>query len=265
MQCKSTKRVIFGAAILAAAVLATGCTSTVSRGWDESGNASEIIFPDIDKATQPEGIFPNLANLRNIRAGATKDELYYMLQVPHFHEINGAKEWDYIMKFRQPDDSVKVCQYKILFDKNNIARNFYWKPANCLQKPAPAPAPVQKLNLSADALFPFNRGAVGDIKPAGKRQLDALAAQVVNAGNTARLHVVGHTDYLGNDDYNMRLSQQRAYSVKQYLIYQGVAASNITAEGRGETEPVAQCERTRRAGLIECLAPNRRVDIEVRG
>lgn len=261
MQHIFTKRAIVGATLLAVTALA-GCTNTISRGWDESGNVAEVVFPELDRATH-QGIFPNADNLNNIAAGVDKDDLYYLLGVPHFHEINGAKEWDYIMKFRQSDASVKVCQYKVLFDKDNIARNFYWKPANCMDKPAPVP--VQKLNLSADALFAFNRGAVADIKPAGKRQLDALAAQVIHAGNTARLRVVGHTDYLGNDDYNMRLSQQRANSVKQYLINQGVAASNITAEGRGETQPVAQCNRSRRAGLIECLAPNRRVDIEVRG
>ncbi len=262
MKSNSTKYFVFGASLLAATVLVGGCTSTVSKGWNKEGNATEIIFPDMDKAVRPEGIFPNLENLHNIRAGLTKDELYYMLRVPHFREINGAKEWDYIMKFRQNDGSVKVCQYKILFDSKNIARNFYWKPANCLQKPAPAP--VRKLNLSADALFPFNRGGLADIKPAGKRQMNELAAEVVNAGNTARLRVIGHTDHLGSDSYNMRLSQQRAYSVKQYLVNQGVAARNITAEGRGETEPVVHCSRGQHSDMVECLAPNRRVSIEVR-
>lgn len=262
MQMQSTKRVLLGASVLAVAVFTTACTSTISKDWDESGNAQEIIFPDIDKATQPEGIFPNLENLGKIAAGVTKDDLYYLLSVPHFREIHGAKEWDYIMKFRQPDASVKICQYKVLFDKNNIARNFYWKPANCMQKSA-KPAPVQKLNLSADALFAFNRGAVSDIKPAGKKQLNALAAQVVNAGNTARLQVVGHTDYIGSDTYNMQLSQQRARSVQQYLINQGVEPANITAKGKGKTEPVVQCPPAHRSDLIACLAPNRRVTIEV--
>lgn len=265
MEFKSTRYFVFSASLLALAVVAGGCTNTVSKGWNESGNAQEIIFPNMEKATQPEGIFPNLENLRNITAGITKDELYYMLQVPHFREMHGAKEWDYILKFHQPDASVKICQYKVLFDKNNVARNFYWKPANCLQKPAkPVPAPVQKLNLSADALFPFDRGSVSDIKPVGRKQLNTLAAQVVAADNNARLHVVGHTDYLGNDSYNLRLSQQRAHSVKQYLINQGVAAANITAKGKGKTEPVVQCQHALRADLIDCLAPNRRVTIEMR-
>lgn len=231
------------------------CTSVVSEFVGADGAPrGEVIFPDLEDATLPEGIFPNLENLSSIDSGVTKKDLYHLIERPHFHEMNGAKEWDYIMKFRQPDRSVKICQYKVLFDKDNIARNFYWKPAGCLN---------ETMDLSADALFLFDRGAVSDIKPAGKTKLQAIAKQIVAEGNKPRLHVIGYTDYLGNDSYNQALSEQRAYSVREYLISQGVAAEHIRAEGRGESSPVMQCNPQSQATLIACLAPNRRVNVTI--
>lgn len=242
--------------LLTAAMALTACTSVVSDFVNRDGTPrGDVTFPDMDDATQPEGIFPNLENLAKIDSGVTKRDLYSLIERPHFHEINGAKEWDYIMKFRQPDRSVKICQYKVLFDHDNIARSFFWKPADCLN---------QKIDLNADALFPFDRGGVADIKPAGKHKLDALVQQVVAENNKPRLHVVGYTDYLGNDQYNLKLSQQRANSVRQYLINQGVKSVNITAAGMGEADPVVTCKKKSRTALIQCLAPNRRVSIDIK-
>ncbi|MBS9777820.1 MAG: OmpA family protein [Gammaproteobacteria bacterium] len=240
---------------LAVSMTISSCTSVISEEVNYDGTISgNVTFPDMDDATQPEGIFPNLENLAKIDNGVTKKDLYYLIERPHFHEINGAKEWDYIMKFRQPDRSVKICQYKVLFDKDNIARSFFWKPANCLN---------QKINLNADALFAFDRGGVGDIKYKGKQKLNALVKQMVAEKNKPYLKIVGYTDYLGDDNYNLRLSQQRANSVKQYLVNMGVNASHITADGMGESNPVVSCNKQNRTEQIKCLAPNRRVSINI--
>ncbi len=238
------------------ALALNACTYTITDTVRRDGTPTgEVYFPDMDDATQPEGIFPNLENLDKIGPGVTKKDLYYLIERPHFHEANGAKEWDYIMKFRMADRSVKICQYKVLFDKDNIAQSFYWKPADCLR---------QKFDLSADALFPFDRGGVGDIKPAGKVKLDQLAAYLVEIGNKSNVHLIGHTDYIGSDSYNQALSEQRANSVREYLVSRGVNAANITAEGRGESEPVKQCDNTgNKQALVHCLAPNRRVSVEI--
>lgn len=242
--------------LITAAITLTACTSVVSNFVNRDGTPrGDVTFPDMEDATMPEGIFPNLENLTKIDNGVTKRDLYSLIERPHFHEMNGAKEWDYIMKFRQPDRSVKICQYKILFDHGNIARSFFWKPADCLN---------QKIDLDADALFPFNRGGVTDIKLAGKLKLDALAQQIGAEDNKPRLHVVGYTDYLGDDQYNLRLSQQRANSVRQYLIDQGVKPDHIIATGRGESDPVVTCKKKNRAALVRCLAPNRRVSIDIK-
>ncbi len=241
--------------LLTVALATVACTNIISDAVNSDGTlGGELRFPALDDATQPEGIFPNLEDLSKIDSGMTKKDLYHLIERPHFHEMNGAKEWDYIMKFRQPDRSVKICQYKVLFDKDNIARSFFWKPANCLN---------QKINISADALFPFDRGGVDDIKPEGRQRLDALAKQIIAERNKPYLQVVGYSDYLGDARYNLSLSQQRAESVRQYLINRGVTPEHIAAKGMGESNPVVSCDKQSRAALIRCLAPNRRVHIDI--
>ena len=80
------------------------------------------------------------------------------------------------------------------------------------------------------------------------------------------VNVVGYTDSTGGQDLNMRLSQQRADTVRQYLIAQGIAAGLIQAHGAGKQQPVKECAHTgSREALIACLQPNRRVEIEVNG
>ncbi|MDP3825856.1 MAG: OmpA family protein, partial [Polaromonas sp.] len=74
--------------------------------------------------------------------------------------------------------------------------------------------------------------------------------------------VTGYTDRLGSDAYNLKLSQQRAEAVRNYLTSKGVAANRLTAVGKGESNPVVTCNDRKRTDLINCLAPNRRVEVE---
>ncbi|MGO1001304.1 OmpA family protein [Lysobacter sp. CA196] len=137
----------------------------------------------------------------------------------------------------------------------------------CPPPPSPQAPPSQKTEyeFSADALFEFDRGDLAGLLPRGKGRLDALAAELRERGEVAGFHVVGHSDRLGAEGYNQGLSQQRADTVRSYLQGQGVSAP-ITAEGRGEHEPVSQgCVGERAtAALKQCLQPDRRVRIEVR-
>jgi len=137
--------------------------------------------------------------------------------------------------------------------------------AEACPPPSPQTPPRANYGLSADALFAFDRGDLAGLLPRGKGRLDALAAELRRRSDVAGLHVVGHTDRLGSEAYNQRLSQQRADTVRAYLQGQGVEAP-ITAEGRGEREPLSQgCVGERAtAALKQCLQPDRRVQIEVR-
>ena len=78
--------------------------------------------------------------------------------------------------------------------------------------------------------------------------------------------VTGHTDRIGSDAYNQKLSERRANQVKDYLAAQGVDSGIISSAGKGESEPVVQCEGNKATKkLISCLQPNRRVEIRAEG
>ena len=126
-------------------------------------------------------------------------------------------------------------------------------------RPAPAkpkPKPVaEKVTLAADVLFDFDKSV---LKPEGKNKLDDLASKV-RAINLEVVIAIGHTDSIGSDAYNQKLSVRRAESVKAYLISKGVEPNRIYTEGKGEKQPVAS-NRTK-----EGRQKNRRVEIEVIG
>jgi len=125
--------------------------------------------------------------------------------------------------------------------------------------PAPAPAPqapaASKVTYAADTFFDFDKAV---LKPAGKAKLDDLVGKVKGI-NLEVIIAVGHTDSVGNDAYNQKLSVRRAESVKAYLVTKGIEKNRIYTEGKGEKQPVAS-NKTK-----EGRAKNRRVEIEVVG
>jgi OOP family OmpA-OmpF porin len=121
-----------------------------------------------------------------------------------------------------------------------------------------------KITVAADALFDFNKAV---LRPAGKQKLDDLAAQA-KAINLEVILAVGHTDRIGGDAYNQKLSEKRAAAVKEYLVSKGIEANRIYTEGKGKKQPVTgdKCKGNGKSkALIDCLQPDRRVDIEVIG
>jgi len=276
MNMKKT-RIAIAVAAGAALLALQGCSSYVSKGITDDGRAEELVFPSVaQSAWLKEGTFPNLDNLRNVASGMTKDQLYDLLGRPHFAEgMAAVREWDYIFNFHS-GGGVTTCQYKVIFDKHYLARSFHWKPESCAgllavgsaptvveRQSVQAAQPARQLRLSADALFAFDRSDAADLLPAGRDELQALAKEL-SGMDVERIEVVGHTDRLGAESYNQRLSQQRAQTVRQVLASHGIPASRIVASGRGEREPVVQCDQADRTALIACLAPNRRVDVTVR-
>jgi OOP family OmpA-OmpF porin len=157
-------------------------------------------------------------------------------------------------------------------------RDAFWTPATAnakcdgalvAQAPqppvAPAPAPViqsQKVTYQADALFDFDKAI---LKPAGKAKLDDLASKIGDL-NLEVVVATGYTDRIGSDKYNDRLSLRRAQAVKAYLVSKGIEANRIYTEGKGKRNPVTTgCNQKNRKQLIACLAPDRRVEVEVVG
>lgn len=136
---------------------------------------------------------------------------------------------------------------------------YYPQQVVVVQQPPPPPR-VER--LSADALFPFDRGSVKDIRPQGMADIGQIAARL-RSQPFDHVEVDGYTDRLGGYDYNLNLSQRRADAVRDVLIAQGVPAEKIRAVGFGSQKPLVQCPggNVESAALIRCLQPNRRVEI----
>lgn len=138
-------------------------------------------------------------------------------------------------------------------------------PAPPPPPPPPAPIPTQ-ITLAADSLFDFDSSAV---KPAGRADLDKLAADLSTLDYDV-IQVTGHTDRIGRQAYNQKLSTQRAEAVRNYLMtFAGIPSAKINARGVNGSDPVTQpgdcVGRKVTRALIACLQPDRRVEIEVTG
>lgn len=131
--------------------------------------------------------------------------------------------------------------------------------------PAAAPKPAaQKVTLAADALFDFNKAV---LRPEGKAKLDKLAGDIKGI-KLEVIIAVGHADRFGTDAYNQKLSEKRAEAVKAYLVSKGVEPNRVYTEGKGEKQPITkadQCKGPKSKKAIDCLQPDRRVEIEVIG
>jgi len=141
-------------------------------------------------------------------------------------------------------------------------------PAPLALAPVAAPPVIEKLTLSTDVLFEFNKA---QLRPGAEEKLDQLARDAQGA-DVDKVVVTGHADRIGSDEYNQQLSEARAQAVADYIAAKGVDRTRIQAVGKGESEPVTgnECtklgkESNKNQKLIACLQPDRRVDAELLG
>jgi OOP family OmpA-OmpF porin len=134
--------------------------------------------------------------------------------------------------------------------------------------PAPQPVVIEKVSLSTDVLFGFNKA---QLTPAGEEKLEQLARDAQGA-NVEKVNLIGHADRIGSEEYNKELSEKRAQAVADFLAQRGVDSSRLQVEGRGESQPLtgSECQKlgkdsNKNQKLIACLQPDRRVDAELLG
>lgn len=142
----------------------------------------------------------------------------------------------------------------------------YWTPANSIEECDPVAKKgivSAKVSIQAETLFDFDKAT---IKPEGQIMLKNLMASI--KGYDIQLIVAyGYTDRIGTDAYNKKLSQRRAQAVQEFVVSNGSPTPDVYAEGRGERDPVTgnSCKNSNRKELIACLAPDRRVVVEIIG
>jgi OmpA-OmpF porin, OOP family len=150
-------------------------------------------------------------------------------------------------------------------------------PPPVAPKPAPEPKPLAKpeapkkpavITLSSTELFEFNKAV---LTPEARAKLDTeLVARAKDFASISLVHIDGHADRLGSAQYNQTLSEKRAEAVQAYLVSKGFDRSKIETLGSGKTNQVKSCPdkqggKADRKVLIDCLAPNRRVVVELKG
>jgi outer membrane protein OmpA-like peptidoglycan-associated protein len=145
-------------------------------------------------------------------------------------------------------------------------------PAVAAPAPAAAPAPIKKkpeaLTLNASSLFEFDKA---DLKNEGKDALTAVSKVLLERKYDpakTKIEVTGHTDRLGKDDHNAKLSQARADVTRAFLVEKGIPDSMVVATGKGSAEPITKPEDCKkvlknRSKLIACYAPDRRVEVGI--
>jgi outer membrane protein OmpA-like peptidoglycan-associated protein len=144
------------------------------------------------------------------------------------------------------------------------------KPPSYIEVPPTKPMqpPVEHINLTSDTLFRFNASGAQDLLPSGRAKLDEIArglqSRYVSIQN---IELVGHTDRLGQAEYNYNLGMKRAKTVYDYLRSRGIPANAMSYKSAGENQPVTDgCVNvTPRSSLIQCLQPDRRVSIAIQG
>jgi outer membrane protein OmpA-like peptidoglycan-associated protein len=217
-----------------------------------------------------------------------KTNIYALLGRPHFNEgMWSVREWDYIFNFHKANDTaVEVCQYKVIYTANLLLQSTYWMPESCadwLKLPVPVvierivEKPVQvivekivagptRVQLSGDGIFEFNKSGIADLRPGGLEKLNRVATELLSSGEIGQINIIGHTDRLGSDAYNLALSLERATTIRQQFIAKGITADHITVYGAGKSAPLVECKQSKRdEALIRCLEPNRRFEIEAWG
>ena len=175
--------------------------------------------------------------------------------------------------------NVDVASVSLVFPFGRAPVRVAAAPVYVAPAPAPlsapiavAPAPVvmapvpQRVSFSADTLFGFDKSTV---RPEGRVELDKFSSQL-SGTRYESIRVEGHTDRLGSTAYNQTLSEERAESVKNYLVTSGnIDPTRISAVGKSETQPVTAAgdcsDNLARSALINCLQPDRRVEVEVTG
>ncbi|MGY8905510.1 MAG: OmpA family protein [Burkholderiales bacterium] len=199
------------------------------------------------------------AEVRLVRAGHAEEQTGWRSATPHLQIVEDA--------IRTAGKEANACAANTALQTAGAARAA--APVQVAAQTGAASTTVIKETfvVLSDALFKFDKYGAVDMLPGGLQRLNAVADRLKNYKSIESLRIVGHTDRLGSEDYNTKLSQQRADTVKAHFEKLGVKAAVSSAKGVGKREPVVTgcSDKLASEALIQCLQADRRVTIEVAG
>ncbi|MEX3762544.1 OmpA family protein [Paraburkholderia phenoliruptrix] len=233
-------------AIGQAAVIATGLESGVSpSAANPALRTVSVVRPDLWKIVNTIKSDPAITSCREAQLPLACAEVQLMQA--------GHDAW--LRSFVHAEKRLSDVQDNL---RKSAESALQCKPAAA----APQLTTPQAVTLRADSLFRFDGGNDAAMLPAGRRALDAVARRLTTVTALREIRITGYTDRLGENAHNQGLSLQRAQTVARYLRARGVT-SPIAVRGLASANPVAECRQSRRDELVQCLAPNRRVEIEL--
>ena len=235
-----------------------------------AANDAEIKWPEPDSGWLKNGTFIDVEQLRRMGPEMTKDQVRELISYPQFSEgFLHPRTWNYLFNFRTGNGYEYVtCQYQVVFDKHERVESTHWRGADCVpnREVKPAVNQTRPVSLSSDGMFAFAKSGINDLQVPGQIRLRELANQIKTGfSNVRSISVTGHTDRIGSVQDNLALSYARAETAKRFLVNEGINGALITTDGVGSARPVVTCPAGATPAVINCLLPNRRIEVLVNG
>ena len=206
----------------------------------------------------------------NIRMGDSEKDINSLLGMPYSVEhLDSGIVWDYNVSIPTSAESFMGCQYRLGFNTDGLLQSADWRKSVCdlmyrQYIGGGANENEQRLevfSLMSDVLFSFNKYQLSDL---GLVSLDKFIDQLLERYHNPVVTITGHTDRLGSKEANLNISKLRAREVGSRFLAKGLAKQNVLIKGIGDSSPIVVCADEQKDGaLISCLAPNRRVEIEI--
>lgn len=223
----------------------------------------EVQLTGLEEEFLRVGRYVQAAAISRVDAGISAEEVTQMLGGPEVVERrNGAQEWYYNINLPLADGvNQLVCQYRVDVNPSLAVQGTQWRRSQCRTLFNEFVGSLQVVSFSSDVMFRFDSA---ELQPEGMQTLSDVALILINQYEEPDILITGHTDRIGSSEYNQRLSERRATTVRSYLESRGVPPRLMRAEGLGMQEPVTTCLGTRvDQQLKDCLAPNRRVNLRI--